>query len=83
MEALLQESNVKIKRIISNVLYQIDVENKEHNKIIFSDDENDLEGYLSDLLVEVSADTQKRAYQFNRETTEFYQSLNSFLLDDN
>lgn len=78
MEVLERESDVKLKRIISSVLYHIDVENKEQSKINLSDDGNDLEGYLSDLLVEVSADTQKREYQFNRETTEFYQSLNSF-----
>lgn len=78
MEVLEHESKIKIKRIISSVLYHIDVDNKKHEKIIIEDDGNDIEGYLSDLLVEVSADTHKRAYQFNRETTEFYQSLNSF-----
>lgn len=78
MEVLEKERKVKVKRIISSVLYHIDVDSKEHGKIIIEDEENDLEGYLSDLLVEVNADTQKRAYQFNRETTEFYQALNSY-----
>lgn len=78
MDAVQEKSSVEIKRIISNVLYHIDVEMKEQSKIVITDDENDLEGYLSDLLVEVSSDRHKKAFQFNRETTEFYQALVSY-----
>ncbi|KKN59186.1 hypothetical protein LCGC14_0544690 [marine sediment metagenome] len=78
MESVENKSNEKLNRIISSVLYHVDVERREHGKITISENDNDLEGYLSDLLVEVNEDKQKRAYQFNRETTELYQSLNSF-----
>jgi hypothetical protein len=68
----------QIHRIVSTVLHQIDVESKNCNLITISGDHSDLEGYLSDLLDEINEKEQKRAYDFVRETTEFYSALESY-----
>lgn len=79
MESAAEEKQeINVQRIISSVLHQIDVENKDFKCIDISGDHNDLEGYLSDLLLEVNEKKEKRQYDFHRETTEFYTSLNSF-----
>jgi len=69
------------KRIVSTVLYQIDVESQECNHIPISGEHADLEGYLSDLLAEINNKEQKRGYDFVRETTEFYRALESYNQD--
>ena len=74
-----QPEKVGIKRIISTVLHQIDVDNQECKHIQISNDHSDLEGYLSDLLSEINNKEQKRAFDFLRETTEFYTALTSFI----
>lgn len=65
-------------RIVSTVLHQIDVENSVCNHVPISNDYADLETYLSDLLREINEKPQKRAFEFLRETTEFFTTLKSF-----
>lgn len=78
-----EKHDVKLQRIVSSTLYQIDVDNKEFKNIPISTNNTDLEGYLSDLLIEINDKQQKRAYDFHRETTEFYTSLCSFFTEQN
>jgi len=67
-----------IQRIVSTVLHHINVANKEYNQILISNYDSDLENYLTDLLKEINDKPQKRAYDFHRETTEFFTTLRSF-----
>ena len=81
VQAVEEKHDVKVQRIVSSTLFQIDVDNKSFKNIKISTDNTDLEGYLSDLLLEINDKPQKRAYDFHRETTEFYTSLNSFFIE--
>lgn len=78
MDSAAYKEEVKAGRIISSVLYQIDVDKKIIKNINITSSDNDLEDYLSELLKEVNKSEQKRQYEFHRETTEFYTSLTSF-----
>lgn len=73
----------QVQRIVSTVLHHIDVDNKKFTHIPISNNQTDLEGYLSDLLSEIKSMSQKRAYSFHRETTEFFTSLKSYYIDQN
>lgn len=70
-----EKSKEQDKRIISTLLHQIDVDSKACVHIPISSDYSDLEGYLNELLAEISDKPQKREYAFLRETTEFYKCL--------
>lgn len=67
-----------MSEIISTVLHQIDVGSNKIVKIHLANNNTDLEGYLKELLNEVDSKKQKRAYDFERKTTEFYSSLKSY-----
>lgn len=75
-----ETSKEQDKRIISTLLHQIDVDSKACTLIPISSDYSDLEGYLSDLLAEISEKPQKREYEFVRETTEFHKCLETCYL---
>ncbi|WP_351014410.1 hypothetical protein [Shewanella sp. AC91-MNA-CIBAN-0169] len=77
----LVQSQPQVQRIVSTVLHQIDVESQDCHLIPISDEHSDLEGYLTDLLDEINDKEQKRAYDFVRETTEFYRALESYNRD--
>lgn len=76
--AVVQGASRKMSRIVSTVLHQIDVDSKKSQLIPISGHHSDLEGYLGDLLDEIQAKEQKRAYEFLRETTEFFTALKSY-----
>lgn len=82
LSGTIQNSNLVSGRIISTALHQIDVDSKKANAIIINGDNADLEKYLDDLLKEIQAKEQKRDYSFLRETTEFYNSLKQFSLNN-
>lgn len=75
-----ETSKQQDKRIISTLLHQIDVDSKACTLIPISSDYTDLEGYLNDLLAEISNKPQKREYEFVRETTEFHKCLETCFL---
>lgn len=84
MESTVAEAQpIQNQRIVSTVLHHINVVDKEYNLISISNDDSDLENYLTDLLKEVNNKTQKRAYDFHRETTEFFTTLKSFFIQQN
>ncbi len=74
------------REIISTVLHQINIGNKECKNIPILD-HSDLEGYLSDVLNEVKNKEQKRLYEFARDITDFKTILTSYgtqqILKDN
>lgn len=76
--AVTAQSNVKSNRIVSTVLHHIDVSSKTTQPITITGQQQDLEGYLTDLLGEVKTKQQKREYDFSRTTTEFYTALISY-----
>lgn len=76
--AVTAQSNVKSNRIVSTVLHHIDVSSKTTQPITITGQQQDLEGYLTDLLGEVKNKQQKREYDFSRTTTEFYSALISY-----
>ncbi|MEI7014647.1 hypothetical protein [Leptospira licerasiae] len=65
-------------RIISSLLHQIDLDLKISLNIKITNQNEDLDSYLDDLLNEITAKTQHRAYEFHRETTESYNILLSY-----
>jgi hypothetical protein len=67
------------RRIISATLHQIDVDNRDCKLIPITRNHPDLEEYLTDILSEISATPQKRAFDFSRETTEFFTTLKSYI----
>lgn len=70
-----QTATPEIKRIVSTVLHHIDVDAKKLKLIPIPNANAELESYLHDLLEEIKDKTQKRSYEFVRETTEFYGAL--------
>lgn len=68
----------ELGRIISTALHQVDVDGRELKQINISNQDTDLEVYLSDLLYEISGKSQKRSYEFHRDTTEFNVTLCSY-----
>ena len=82
MEPTVAEAQ-QIQRIVSTVLHHINVADKEYNQISISNYDSDLENYLTDLLKEINDKPQKRAYDFHRETTEFFTTLRSFFIELN
>lgn len=70
-------------RIVSTVLHKIDIDSSTLQLIPISNQYSDLEDYLSDLLQEIQTKEQKRAYNFLRETTEFFTTLKSYSENQN
>ncbi|PPD50556.1 MAG: hypothetical protein CTY16_01340 [Methylobacter sp.] len=84
MDLIESESHrIRIPRIVSTVLHQINIEDTECNQIAIPNDDSDLENYLTDLLNEIHDKPQKRAYDFHRETTEFFTTLRSYFSEQN
>lgn len=72
-------NEIKIKSIS---LYQINSAAAAKEEIKISGDFTDLNGYLKNLLSEIDAQEHKRAYQVQRETSEFSAALKEFALFD-
>lgn len=78
-----QVTTTELRRIVSISLYHVDIENKSNTSILISNENKGLENYLNDLLDEIKHKTQKRSYEFIRETTEFYTTLTSYFVNQN
>jgi hypothetical protein len=70
-------------RVISTALHQIDIDQKSCVSISTTNQQEDLENYLDDLLLEIQNKEQKREYSFTRETTEFFTTLTAYTKDKN
>ena len=64
--------------IIQIVLHQIDVTGRQCKPVPMNGDQADLNDYLGKLLHELNKRTERRAYEFQRDTTEFYSALSLF-----
>jgi hypothetical protein len=67
-----------VERIISTSLHHIDLTGNECREMAAVLSDSDMEGYLADLLKEIRGKEQRKTFQFDRNSTEFYKSLISF-----
>lgn len=71
---------IQTQRIISTALHQVDVENNSCKCVAIPSTNDELEKYLSELLIEIKEKPQRRAYDFLRETTELFTTLKIYSL---
>lgn len=75
MMELAVDNNQLNSYIESVTLTQIDVDNQKSTPIPIGGDKKDLKSYLDELLSEIKTQKHKREYNFQRNTTEFYKTL--------
>lgn len=77
--AMAEVDALPVERILSTSLHHIDLVNSDCRQMAAVLSDSDMEGYLSDLLKEIRGKEQRKTYQFDRDSTEFYRSLVAFI----
>jgi len=67
-----------VRQLLSTALHHLDTDNKTCSAADIPVESTDLQGYLDELLTEISIKPQNRAYELVSTSTEFATSLNAF-----